>query len=372
MRIEISAGGIGGISVADFQSDMQTYIVNAESVISSFKVVQNSTCNLNGGVGSLQGALDEIDQRVASEAAVQNRAQHVQSKAADFIQLAERIDKQVAVDVNQNKDELYRVNPWLRPNVSAEDTPWYEDAWNWLCDKGEQIADGLKKAWDWTKDTAKKAWDGLVEFYIENKKIIDTVLIVVGAIAAIAAVVFSGGTALVPLLGAIGVSASTATVISSAVAVLAVVSTVASSTLNVIDTWAEIDDPTFNAWQTGLNITSAVSNLVYSIGNIYNAAKGYKRFNSVDWEGYPDGAQRPTGYYRMLDGDEYNAARNVANSVNGKLHKMNPELSGMQIHEIHPVKFGGSPSDICNKLFLTPEEHAKFTVFWNNLMRGMR
>lgn len=216
MRIEISAGGIGGISVADFQSDMQTYIANAESVISSFKAIQSSTCNLNGGVGSLQGALDEIDQRVASEAAVQNQARHIQSKAADFVQLAERIDKQVAVDVTQNKDELYRVNPWLKPNASAEDTPWYEDAWNWICDKGEQIADGLKKAWDWTKDTAKKAWDGLVEFYNENKHLCQ-ILIGVAAIAVAVVVTVVTGGAAVPALLAMAKAAITAGLISAAI-----------------------------------------------------------------------------------------------------------------------------------------------------------
>ena len=41
-----------------------------------------------------------------------------------------------------------------------------------------------------------------------------------------------------------------------------------------VDTWADIDNPTFNAWQTGLNITAAISNLTYSIGNIYNSIKG--------------------------------------------------------------------------------------------------
>ena len=205
MRIEISAGGISGISVVDFQSDMQAYISNAESVISSFKTIQSSTCNLNGGVGSLQGALDEIDQRVASEAAVQNQARHVQSKAADFIRLAERIDKQVAVDVTQNKDELYRVNPWLRPNASAEDTPWYEDAWNWLCDKGEQIADSVKNAWEWTKDTVKKAWNGLVDFYEKHwYDIVNwgvTILCAVGSIVAIALIPVTGGASILLVAG---------------------------------------------------------------------------------------------------------------------------------------------------------------------------
>jgi len=275
MHIEINAGGLGaGIAVAEYQLNMSGFISDAESVISSFKAVSSKVHDLNGGVGSLQGAVDDLTSRIQLEEEKKEAAITVQKKSNDFLDLAIRVDKQVASLVNKNKDEFYTTNPWLKPSVTVDDTPWYEDAWNWLCGKGEEIAEGIKSAWEWTKDTAKKAWDGLVEFYNEHKKIIDTVLIVVGAIGAIIAVVATGGVALVPLLGALGVSTTAAIAISTAVAVVAVVSTVASSALNIVDTWAEIDDPTFNAWQKGLNIVSAVSNITYSIGNIYNSVKG--------------------------------------------------------------------------------------------------
>jgi len=205
MRIEINAGGIGGISVADFQSDIQAYISNADSVISSFKAIQSSTYNLNGGVGSLQGAADDISGRIRLEEEKKEAAIAVQKQSNDFLELAVRVDKQVAADVNQNKDELYRVNPWLRPSASTDDTPWYEDAWNWLCGKGEQFADGLEKAWEWTKDTAKKAWDGLVDFYNEHwYDIINwgvTILCVVGSIVAIALIPVTGGASILLVAG---------------------------------------------------------------------------------------------------------------------------------------------------------------------------
>ena len=274
MHIEINAGGLGaGIAVAEYQLNMAGFISDAESVISSFKAVTNKVLDLPGGAGSLQGAVDEISARIQQEEAKKRAVIAVKEKANDFLDLAIRVDKQVASLVNKNKDEFYRTNPWLKPTVAADDTPWYEDAWKWLCGVGEEIVEGAKKAWNWIKDTAKKAWDGLVEFYKEHKKIIDTILIVVGAIGAIVAVVATGGVALVPLLGALGISTTAAIAISTAVAVVAVVSTVASSALNIIDTWVEIDNPTFNAWQKGLNIVSAVSNLAYSIGSIYNSIK---------------------------------------------------------------------------------------------------
>ena len=273
MRIEISAGITGGASVAEYQLNMAGFISDVDAIISGFKAVTRKAEDLPGGVGSLQGAVEEIEQRITQEEKKRAASVNVRKKTNEFLELAMRVDKQVAHAVNKNRNEFYKTNPWLKPALYVDGIPWYEHTWDWLCDKGEKAAEGLKRAWTWTKDTAKKAWEGLKDFYQEHKKIIDTVLIVAGAIGAIVAVVATGGVALVPLLGALGVSTTAAVAISTAVAVVAVVSTVASSALNIVDTWMEIDDPTFNAWQKGLNITSAVSNVTYSVGTIYNSVK---------------------------------------------------------------------------------------------------
>lgn len=275
MHIEINAGGLGGgIAIAEYQLDMSSFISDAESMISSFKAVNSSTYALNGGVGTLQGAVSDISSRIQAEVQKKNDAVAIQKKSNDFLDLAIRVDNQVSTIVNKNKEKFYRVNPWLKPATSVdEEVPWYEQAWNWLCGAGEAITDGAKQVWNWVTDTAVKAWNGIVEFYQEHKKIIDTILIVVGAVAAIAAVIVTGGVALVPLLGTLGVSTATAIVISTAVAVVAVVSTAAGSVLNLIDVWCEIDNPIFNTFQKALNIISTVTNLAYSIGSIYNSFK---------------------------------------------------------------------------------------------------
>lgn len=41
----------------------------------------------------------------------------------------------------------------------------------------------------------------------------------------------------------------------------------------------------------------------------------------------------------------------------------------VQIHEMKPVKFGGSPISIDNKIALLPKEHAKYTAYWNRILR---
>lgn len=94
-------------------------------------------------------------------------------------------------------------------------------------------------------------------------------------------------------------------------------------------------------------------------------------FSISNWDGYPAGGPKPEGPFRLLEGDEYSAARNAANKANSALHDADPNLSGLQIHEVQPVKFGGSPTDLANKVVLTPAEHMQYTVWWNRVQRSI-
>ena len=96
-------------------------------------------------------------------------------------------------------------------------------------------------------------------------------------------------------------------------------------------------------------------------------------FSISDWNGYPDNLPRPEGPFRLLVADEYESARKLADKTNAKLHRDFPEVySGKDIHEIHPVKFGGSATDLSNKVALTRSEHAKFTTWWNRMQRSIK
>lgn len=87
----------------------------------------------------------------------------------------------------------------------------------------------------------------------------------------------------------------------------------------------------------------------------------------TDWEGYPEGGPKPDGTLKLIEGDEYKAARSAANKENGRMHRKDSSYNGKQIHEIHPVKFGGSPTDHANKIALPRSEHAKYTRFWKEI-----
>ncbi len=113
-------------------------------------------------------------------------------------------------------------------------------------------------------------------------------------------------------------------------------------------------------------------NHTYYVGDsgvwVHNAKCG-KTFEITDWTDYPDNIEKPEGPFKILEGKEYDTARKAANRANASLHRKNPQYKGKQIHEVHPVKFGGSPTDLKNKIVLDPKVHSKLTIFWKRLLR---
>lgn len=45
---------------------------------------------------------------------------------------------------------------------------------------------------------------------------------------------------------------------------------------------------------------------------------------------------------------------------------------GMEIHEVTPIVFGGSPTDPKNKVLVPTQAHAELAMFWNRLFRRLR
>lgn len=227
-------------SVADYESEL--FSLKAKTLN-----VNKSVCNLDDIISSIQSSTLIQEEKITSLEAFSRSSEN-------FIAEVVRIDENVAYVINQNKDDFYAQYSYLKPEYEME-------FW-------EEVCDGFQKAGEWCKEH----WE----------EIVVTVVIVVGAAISVAAVILTGGAALVPLLSglftSVGVSAGTAmtvaTIMSFTVGTIAVVSTVASSTLNIIDTWGDIDNPTFNAWQTALNWTSMISNGFYSVGSIYSGIKG--------------------------------------------------------------------------------------------------
>ncbi len=99
------------------------------------------------------------------------------------------------------------------------------------------------------------------------------------------------------------------------------------------------------------------------------------RFENVPpsmWEDFPVGVPRPTGPLNLLEGDAYAAARQAANQANRQLSQgfgLGP--AGYDVHEITPIKFGGSPIDLANKIGLPRDLHRTVTAWFSDLQRLM-
>jgi hypothetical protein len=96
-------------------------------------------------------------------------------------------------------------------------------------------------------------------------------------------------------------------------------------------------------------------------------------FSISDWGEYPEELAKPKGPFRLLSGSEYDEARTLASQTNRQLRAANPKFfKGLEIHEIHPVKFGGSPTDLANKVFIDSKFHrSTVTPWWNKFQRNI-
>ena len=97
-------------------------------------------------------------------------------------------------------------------------------------------------------------------------------------------------------------------------------------------------------------------------------------FSVIDWGNLPEHLQ-PTGPLNLLPtgSDELIAAQRAKALSNDTLRD-SLDLNGvpMDIHEIQPMKFGGSPTALENKTLLPRDVHQQIvTPFWNQLQRDI-
>jgi len=248
----------------DLIGDIKTSVSN---YITELSTLNSKATNINSGVCDLGDVIASINSSTVTQEDLKDTLDTFYQNSENFISAVDSIDGAVADAVNQSKDDFYEDYSYLKPD----------------CEKttGEKIVDALVEfvvtsvvAYiNVQMDVA--AW--CKEHWVE---ILITVVIVVGAILAIAAVIATGGAALVPLLaagfGAMGLSAGTAmtvaTCISLTIAVIAISSTFASSVMNIMDIWGDYsDNPTFQSWKNTMNWISGISNLIYGGAGIYNS-----------------------------------------------------------------------------------------------------
>ena len=120
------------------------------------------------------------------------------------------------------------------------------------------------------------------------------------------------------------------------------------------------------------NACEAVESGSSSIVEIVDEEKG--TFIIKDWSDYPDDyvpVPDQNKVWTFLEGDEYNSARDSANIFNRNMRAADPYYAnnGLEIHEIEPVKMGGSPTDINNKTAIQSQVHRRYVTPWWNKIR---
>lgn len=74
-----------------------------------------------------------------------------------------------------------------------------------------------------------------------------------------------------------------------------------------------------------------------------------------------------------MEGAEYDAARTAANRANAAIRREQGLVGRpVEVHEIQPVKFGGSPTDPANKVILPRDVHRQqITPWWNQMQKDL-
>jgi len=77
----------------------------------------------------------------------------------------------------------------------------------------------------------------------------------------------------------------------------------------------------------------------------------------------------------MVGGAEYADALAAKRAINAAINRELPlwRSAGLEWHEITPIKFGGSPTDLANKIPLPAGFHrSQVTPWWNSLQRSIQ
>ena len=264
-----------------------------DSLGTAFSSAKKTTGGLQKAIGSLITKID-LAKTAAKVETAQTEAKNAKTreetkessltlaydKLDTLINDVGTVDNKVSTKVSAEKNDFYKKYEYLKPECE-------KSKWEQFCDWCGEKIDGFCNA---VKNVAKKIADWCKS---NIGKIVLGIIAVVGAVLIIVSVIASGGLALVPLLTALGMSAGLATAISMTVGAIAVVSTALALIPNTLDLAAAIDmviDPennkiadfndklhsskAYNTFQNTMNITSAVSGGVYSIGTMYNGIKG--------------------------------------------------------------------------------------------------
>ena len=141
MRIVINSGGLGGISIFSMTQHIDELINQASSMTSGLNILKQGIYNMNGGVGCLQNALDNIGFRITQAETHNSNLSQVKQKTEAFITFTRNVDKSVSGMVSSNNEEFYKVNSWANPSISINPGGGLLDLFDEWISRGKQWID---------------------------------------------------------------------------------------------------------------------------------------------------------------------------------------------------------------------------------------
>ena len=118
MRIEMINNSNAANSLSVLNENLSAMISQSETTLSSLQAIKQFSYSMNGGVGSLQDAVDSVSSRMEQEETTKNNLIAVRTKLEEFLTTVQTIDAEVSEKVTQNEEEFYRVTGWKKPSVS--------------------------------------------------------------------------------------------------------------------------------------------------------------------------------------------------------------------------------------------------------------
>ncbi len=104
---------------------------------------------------------------------------------------------------------------------------------------------------------------------------------------------------------------------------------------------------------------------------VHNNSCRINSFSIWDWKGYPAGVRKPAGPFVLIEGAHYDTARAAANRATDAYRRAKGGYTGKQVHHVHPVKFGGDPSDWNNLEAVDLGTHTELNNFWRRVQSNV-
>ena len=274
MRIEINAGRTSftsvkwvkaKVAVGSFASEYSKMVSRAESIVNAFKSVESQIHKMNGGAGTVQPAVDHLENRI--EKVDKPKVQKLESagqRFAMFVSNTIQTDRRVADTLKAVNADFYKVYPWAEYHPPKKPSLWQRIK-NGIKNAFKAIGQAFKDAFNWVKDKLKKAWHATVDLLKKHYK---TILKIVGG-----AILIAGLFALSAVTG--GAAAGIFALAAKAAVTAALTSTATSVVTGIVQgkSAGEIFDSAGDSFFKGA-VTGAISGAVGGVGPAVLEATG--------------------------------------------------------------------------------------------------